>query len=72
MSKNDISNMSVAQKMELMEEIWNSFENDEMIVSPSWHEDTLQNREQDIENGKAHFSPLSEVKERLQNIANDY
>ena len=72
MSKSDIANMSVAQKMELMEEIWNSFENDEMIVSPSWHKKTLQNREQDIENGDARFSPLSEVKSRLQNIANDY
>lgn len=71
MSKNDIANMSVVQKMELMEEIWNSFENDEMIVSPSWHKDVLQKREQDIKNGDAHFSPLSEVKERLQNIAND-
>jgi len=30
MSKNDIANMSVAQKMELMGEIWNSFENDDM------------------------------------------
>ena len=72
MSKNDIANMSVAQKMELMEEIWNSFENDEMIVSPSWHEEILQNREHDIKNNTAHFSALSEVKERLQNIANDY
>lgn len=72
MSKNDIANMSVAQKIELMEEIWNSFENDEMIVSPSWHKDALQNREHDINNGEANFSPLNEVKERLQNIANDY
>jgi hypothetical protein len=65
MSKNDIANMSVAQKMELMEEIWNSFDNDEMLVSPSWHEDTLENRERDIKNNTAHFSELSEVKERL-------
>ncbi len=72
MSRNDIANMSVAQKMELMEEIWNSFESDEMIVSPSWHKDTLEDREKAIENGDVHFSPLSEVKERLQNIANDY
>ena len=72
MSKNDIANMSVAQKMELVEEIWISFENDEMIVSPFWHEETLQNREHDIKNNTAHFSPLSEVKERLQNMANDY
>ena len=67
MSKNYIANMSVAQKIKLMEEIWNGFENDEMIVSPSWHENTLLNREHDIKNNTAHFSELSEVKERLHN-----
>ena len=72
MSKNDIANMSVSQKMELMEETRSSFESDEMIVSPSWHEKILVNRECDIKNNTAHFSELSEVKERLQTIANDY
>lgn len=71
MSKNDIANMSVAQKMELMEEIWNSFESDQ-VVSPSWHKEMLERREKGIENNTAHFSKLSEVKNRLQNIANDY
>ena len=67
MSKNDIANMSAIQKLELMEQIWDSFvEKDKEIVSPSWHKEELENRAALLGNGKEHFMPLSEVKKRLQ------
>ncbi len=67
MSKNDIANMSSTQKLELMEQIWDSFvEKDKEIESPLWHKEELENRAALLSNSKEHFAPLNEVKKRLQ------
>ena len=42
MSMNDIKNMPIQERMQLMEVLLDSFSNDDMdMPSPAWHEDIL-------------------------------
>ena len=68
MSKSDIANMSVEQKLELMEQIWDSFvQNDESLPSPAWHKEVLDERKNAVE---SNFSSIDDVKKRLQTALN--
>ncbi len=45
MSRNDIAEMSVEERIALMEELWVSFERDDLeYPMPKWHEDVLDQR----------------------------
>jgi len=69
MSKSDIANMSVEQKLELMEQIWDSFvQNDETLPSPKWHKDVLEARANADE---SNFLSIEDVKKRLQKTLNE-
>jgi len=64
MSRNEIANMSVEERIRLMEEIWASFEqNGEEYPAPEWHEKVLREREDADE---SRFLPFEEVRRRLQ------
>lgn len=59
----DIRNMSTIERIQIMEEIWDSFiyENKE-LESPDWHEKILHERKKDIASGKVGFISLEELK----------
>lgn len=70
MSRNDISKMSVEERVALMEELWASFDRDDLEYPvPAWHAKVLKERANQDE---SHFIPLEEVKKNLQKELNAY
>jgi len=67
MKASEISNMSVAERLQTMEAIWDSLihENTE-IESPDWHNDVLKERRKAIEDGSAKLISLNELKASLK------
>jgi hypothetical protein len=64
MSKNEISKMSVEERVALMEELWTSFDRDDLEYPvPAWHEKVLDERANSEDED---FIPLAEVKKSLQ------
>jgi len=60
----DIKNMNVQDRLQTMEALWNSFLNDETdIDSPEWHQAILTERKSKIQNGKAEFVTLKDLKD---------
>ncbi len=70
MSRNDIVKMSVQERVALMEEIWASFEQDNLeYPTPSWHEKVLKDRE---EKEESHFIAFDEAKKHLSEALHAY
>jgi len=70
MSRNEIAKMSVEERVALMEELWASFDRDDLeYPMPEWHEKVLNER---ADKDKSHFIPLAEVKRNLQKELNAY
>ena len=63
MNINDVKKMSKAERLQAMERLWDSllYENSE-IETPEWHEKVLAERKKRIENGRAEFISLSDLK----------
>jgi hypothetical protein len=69
MSILDIRNMTTAEKIMAMEELWEDMDKNAQAneyIAPQWHEDILKEREEKVQNKKAVFSNFDEVKKRLQ------
>ena len=63
MSMSDINKMSIAQKLYLMEQLWDSLRQEENdLTSPAWHKNLLEERRQRYENGELKMFSLSEVR----------
>ena len=63
MSINDINSMSLAQKIYFMEQLWDSFkQNEAQLASPAWHETILTNRREHYERGELKTLSLAESK----------
>ncbi len=63
----DISGLSLAQKLNLMESIWEDITQDESAIeSPAWHEEVLKGREDALASGKANVSDWETAKERIR------
>jgi acyl-CoA reductase-like NAD-dependent aldehyde dehydrogenase len=63
MSINDINNMSIAERMYLMEQLWDSFkQNENELASPAWHETVLTKRKKRYENGELQIFSLNELR----------
>jgi len=59
----EISRMSVTEKLQTMEALWDSFSNEPIEhQAPVWHGDILRNRTEKINNNEAKFLTLSELK----------
>ncbi len=59
----EIEKMSIIERLQTMESIWDSLlHEDTEIESPDWHQDILTERKRNIENGKAGFISLDELK----------
>ena len=69
MSRNEISNMSVEERVALMEELWASFDRDDLEYPvPAWHEKILEERANSKDED---FISLDEVKKSLEAELND-
>ena len=55
--------MSMIERLQAMGALWDSLLDEESkIESPEWHQDILEEREKMIENDKAEFISLEELK----------
>ena len=63
MSLNDIENMPTAQKIHLMEALWDSLStNDKELETPLWHKKILDQRARKLEEGNVKTYTLDELK----------
>ena len=59
----EIKKMSMIERLQAMEALCDSLLDEESeIESPKWHQDILEERKRKIENGKAEFISLEELK----------
>ncbi len=65
-----LSELTLAQKLELMEAIWDDLaKHDETLESPDWHEEVLKDREKALATGKGTVSDWKEAKRRIRENA---
>ena len=64
MSINDIKNMPIQERMQLMEALWESFVHDDATSSPAWHKDILDNRTKIMQKGNIRTYTLDELKQQ--------
>lgn len=61
-----IDQMTVAEKLRVMEELWDDLRTRaEGVPVPQWHKDLLDERQQLIETGEAKFDNWDSVKKRI-------
>ena len=63
MKLNDIESMSVSEKLQTMESLWDSLLDEKTeVASPQWHEQVLAARTAKIADGSAKFVSLDTLK----------
>jgi putative addiction module component (TIGR02574 family) len=61
-----IDRMTVQEKLQAMEALWNSLrQNEQDVPVPQWHKDILDARERDIKSGKAKFLDWETAKAQI-------
>ena len=63
--KQELSRLTNAERIDLLEAVWASLDNKDDIESPAWHEAELRLREEEIASGKAKFMPWEEAKAEI-------
>ena len=62
--------MSVAEKVRLLESVWESqFAHPGDVQSPEWHREVLEDRRRRLEDGLATVSAWTDAKARLMQLA---
>ena len=62
-----LQDMTVEEKMELMEAIWMDLSRHaEVVPVPNWHRDVLSAREAEIKSGAAVFEDWDSAKKRIE------
>jgi hypothetical protein len=62
-----LSELTLAQKLDLMESIWEDLAKQERTLeSPYWHDEVLRDREKALVAGKAAISNWEEAKDRIR------
>lgn len=62
-----VSDLTLGQKLNLMEAIWDDLtKDDEILESPDWHEAVLKDREEALSSGKITVSDWKEAKDRIR------
>ena len=65
MTRAEISKMSVVERLQTMEALWDSLTREPSgIISPKWHEEILADRKEKVEGGNANFISLEELKSK--------
>lgn len=63
MSIDEIKKLDIKDRIILINEIWATLESEDLkIESPSWHEDILKERIENINNNNAKYISLEELK----------
>jgi hypothetical protein len=63
----DLAEMSVAEKLQLMEQLWDNLSaNGDDLVSPSWHGEILAERDRLIQSGEEQFIDWEVAKKQLR------
>lgn len=63
MQTDEIAAMSVVERIQTMEQLWDSLLHDRVsLTSPPWHEEVLAERRRRIESGEARFLSLDELR----------
>ena len=66
--KREIERMSIAERLDTIEEIWQPLHhNADQVPSPDWHRDLLTDRKARAERGEAKFLTLDQLRSRLRN-----
>ena len=61
-----IERMSVAERLQVMERIWDALYRDRVeVASPEWHRDVLADRKASGQSGEAKFLTLDQLRTRL-------
>ena len=67
MTTADIAKMPVAEKLLLMEKLWEALRAEaDSSVMPAWHKDVLAERLRRLDSGSEPVSPWAEAKERIR------
>jgi len=62
-----LDKMTKLDKLAVMEKLWEDLCRDpESIPSPTWHKDILEEREKEINEGKAKFASFDRAKKRIR------
>ncbi len=62
MTITEIKKMSILERLQAMEELWDSLcHEDQEIDLPAWHGDILEDRKEKIEKGEAEFISLEDL-----------
>ena len=64
MKTSKIKKMSKADRLKMMEDIWDTLYDEEGIESPSWHKEILDDRKRQIDEGEANFISNEKLKKR--------
>lgn len=65
MTISDISKMSVRERLQTMEALWDSLTREPAgVKSPKWHEEILSDRKENIGSGNANFISLEKLKSK--------
>lgn len=63
----EIERMSVEERLQAIEQLWNSISRlDDAVSSPAWHGEVLSARRAKVEAGEGQFLSLSELRDRLK------
>lgn len=67
MTTTDIKELSVPEKLRLMETLWDSLRDEgEALASPAWHADVLVERSNGLSRGEEVVSDWREARERIR------
>ena len=65
-----LDTLSIEEKIQMMEPLWNSLcATTSKVASPTWHGDILEAHEQAIRDGSDHFEDWENAKEALRHQA---
>lgn len=63
MNTADISRMTVSERLQMMETLWDSLTHETAEISPpKWHQEVLAQRKELIQSGKATFTSIEELR----------
>ncbi len=64
-SLEELRQLSVEERLKLMEDVWTTLEEERELLIPQWHKEELERRIKAFEEDPDSGAPWSEVKERL-------
>jgi putative addiction module component (TIGR02574 family) len=66
MTRTDIATMPVAERLQLMEALWESLDEDSSAAVPDWHAEVLAERAIQHEQGREEAGDWEEAKQRIR------